>query len=135
MPAKKDLKPQTPGDQPDLNQMPTLDDPNAQGANAELNAGGDDEPTPNEGGKIEISPEDLERLIDKAVEKRVVSEVKAVRRKQELAKNPQPENLPDQKDIDANKIGRAVLSKQGWVCPVVHPSDKRAHEMHGNRLN
>jgi hypothetical protein len=28
-----------------------------------------------------------------------------------------PGELPDESDIDPTKISRAVLTKQGWVCP------------------
>lgn len=26
--------------------------------------------------------------------------------------------LPDQSEVDASKLSRAVLTKQGWVCPL-----------------
>jgi hypothetical protein len=63
-------------------------------------------------------------MVDRQVEQRVVAEVKAARR-QDLAKSSsQAVELPDQKDIDASQITRSVLTKQGWVCPLVHPSDR-----------
>lgn len=41
--------------------------------------------------------------------------------KKARAKKPEAKpGLPDQADIDPAKISRAVLSKDGWVCPLKH---------------
>lgn len=34
----------------------------------------------------------------------------------------EPSGLPDAADIDPAKLKRAVLTKQGWVCPTTSPA-------------
>lgn len=40
------------------------------------------------------------------------------RRGRKSEESAQSNILPDQSEIDPRKIDRAVLSRQGWVCPV-----------------
>jgi hypothetical protein len=113
MPANRNINPRTPGTQDESDKMPPQ-----QGEENTPEAPETDE-------EITIKKSELEEMVAGMVESRVVSEVKAARRRVELAKNPmEAEDLPDQKDVDATKLKRAVLTKQGWVCPLVHPSDK-----------
>lgn len=45
--------------------------------------------------------------------------------KQAMPANRSTSELPDQSEIDPYSIKRAVLSKQGWVCPARRDEDKR----------
>jgi hypothetical protein len=120
MPAKRNLKPQTPGAQVDNSQLPPQDgevEETVDVVEEAVETEADEE--------ITIKKSDLEAMVAGMVEKQVVTEVKAARRRTELASRVDDrENLPDQKDVDATKISRAVLTKQGWVCPIVHQSDR-----------
>lgn len=56
------------------------------------------------------------------IEQRVAAKVKELRRKK-----PTPvTNLPKQEEVDSNKIKRAVLTRDGYVCPAPKPEDKKA---------
>ncbi|MDX1496956.1 MAG: hypothetical protein R3352_05325 [Salinisphaeraceae bacterium] len=43
------------------------------------------------------------------------------------ARKRDPDELPDQSEINPDTIERAVLSKQGWVCPTPKPEPKAMH--------
>lgn len=123
MTAKRNIKPRTPGSQDESGKMPPQE---GEENTPELSLDPEPEADTEDSGEDEITlkKSELEAMVASMVDSRVVSEVKAARRRAELAKNPmENENLPDQKDIDSTKIKRAVLTKQGWVCPLVHPSD------------
>lgn len=131
MPAqKRNLKPQTPGNKIEEDKLPPQEGSSEESVSIIEEKTYFEEPERGDESDQEITlkKSDLEALVaemvEKQVEDRVVSEVKAARRRSELSKsNTQGQDLPDQKDVDIAKIKRAVLTKQGWVCPLVHPSD------------
>lgn len=114
---KKKATPRTPGEQPNLDQMPPQQDvtppsPAPEAAPEQV---------------FEMTESQLESIVqsmvDKRVEGRIAQEVRNVRTN---TRNPQNsvENLPDQTEIDPKKIERAVLTKQGYVCPLIHATDR-----------
>jgi len=130
---QRNLKPRSPGQTEEVEQE--LDQEQIESEDAledEISAEVEQDETVDastSGDSITMSKSELAALVadmvDRQVEQRVVAEVKAARR-QDLAKSKGrvEAELPDQKDIDASQITRSVLTKQGWVCPLVHPSDR-----------
>lgn len=104
--AESKVKPQTPGGNPPAKQMPPQD--------VEQSAAAGNEPTPQE---VEITPE-IQALIAAERDKAI----KEFRRKM-MVKPEQAGDLPDQSDFDANKIKRAVLTKDGYLCPNPPPEE------------
>lgn len=121
MPApKRKLKPQTPGKAIEPEKLPP------QVEEVEERA----ETPSNDLDEVTLTKKDLKelvtRMVDKQLDERVVAKVSGSSPGQTA-----PE-LPDQSEVDATKITRAVLTKQGWVCPAVHASDRIRMQKGGN---
>jgi len=133
MATKRNLKPRKPGQVDDVEndeieseeELDHLDDEVEANESKETSAS-DDTITMSKSDLAAMVDEMVAEMVDAHVEQRVIAEVKAARRHSELhSKGDRAAvELPDQSEIDANKINRSVLTKQGWVCPVVHPSDR-----------
>jgi len=132
MPERKNtrkLNPRPVGTEPGAEQMPPqVGDEELDTTAADT---GKDQAAQDE--QITVSKSDLQAMIDAAVEQKVeaqvVDAVKQARRKAELSRKVDDRaNLPDQSEVDPDKIERAVLTKQGYVCPTVHPTDRKRLE-------
>lgn len=109
MTAKK-VQARTPGEKPPAKQMPPQEDAQTTPEPAPP------EENPPAAGDVEFSPEQL-AVIDAMLEAKMA--------KANPPKLPKPAaELPDQKDIDPAKIDRAVMTKDGWVCPLESAADK-----------
>lgn len=62
------------------------------------------------------SVEQLQAYIDKKVSEGVAAGIKQIQRAQ-LKASPGAAEIPDQSQVDVDKIKDQVLSKQGWVIP------------------
>lgn len=62
------------------------------------------------------SVEQLQAYIDKKVSEGVAAGIKQIQRAQ-LKNSPGAVEIPDQSQVDVDKIKDQVLSKQGWVIP------------------
>lgn len=78
--------------------------------------------------EITMTKSALEAMVSQMVESKVLTEVQNSKRAGLAKGGSEAVDLPDQSDVDASKLTRAVLTKQGYVCPVVHPTDKKRLE-------
>jgi len=137
MATKRNLKPKEPGTQTDFEDEVVENETN-ESEELEVSNGDDLEPVfnPVDEEPISMSKRELAELVagmvDAQVESRVMAEVKAARRRSELSQTrgaTEQVRLPEQHEVDPHKINRAVLTKDGWVCPVVHPTDRNRNNV------
>ncbi len=98
--AERNLKPRTPGEPIPAKQMP----PQAAAQDA-------DDP---------VEPQAVGSFLDSLSEDEIAILAAELMRRRKVASPAakEPGELPDQSEIDPGKIKRAVLSRQGWVCPL-----------------
>ena len=112
MANRRNLTPQTPGTEP-VTPVEKLDETPSDTEEPETKPQAGDE-------VVTVKLSELEALIDA----KVAEGVKAHRRATELGKQKK-EDLPTQASIDTDKLERAVLTQDGWVCPKVDPADAK----------
>lgn len=116
---KRNVATRTPGEQPSADQMPKQESTDNQAQDVDSGA-----PKFSEEQQAAIDAEVQRRLEDEMVdeEKKLLVEAEVQRRVKEqrraaMASTTPVSDLPAQKDIDPKKIKRAVLSRDGYVCP------------------
>jgi hypothetical protein len=100
MADNRNIKINTPGENPEA------DDALEVGAGDQTDEGVDDE---------------FEARVEAETQRRVAAAL-AKQAKSQTTKSGGP--LPDQSEVDATKIKRSVLTKQGWVVPAPPPLDE-----------
>lgn len=117
--GKRNLNVQTPGEAPEPEQQPPQEEllENTQG----------DIPPEDGDEQITLTKAELRDMVSGMVESEAARAVKAYRREQ-MQPKVKDVNLPDQSEVKVENIRRAVLSKQGYVVPLVAESDRRRME-------
>ncbi|MBU0539875.1 MAG: hypothetical protein KKF24_10755 [Gammaproteobacteria bacterium] len=120
---KRNVATRTPGEAPPAEQMPVQASTDEQTQDTDSGA-----PKFSEEQQAAIDAEVQRRLEDEMVdeEKKLIVEAEVQRRVKEhrraAMETAKPvSDLPAQKDIDPKKIKRAVLSRDGYVCPEPTP--------------
>ena len=116
MPApKRNLKPQTPGKAPEVETEVELELEEEYEDDQ-----GEDDPEDT----ITLTVSQLRDLISETVEEEVGKRIIKQARDGASPARTNPAVLPRQDEIDVTKINRSVLTQDGWVCPLIHPSDR-----------
>lgn len=126
MPApktKRNLKPQTPGQEVSPDQLPPQEDDLEEEAEVVEQAPQAEVAEEAEEETVTVTSSQLEDIVNRMVDQRMTDAAVMQRRAGLKTHNPAKE-LPGQEEIDPTQLKRAVLSKDGWVCPIIQHSDR-----------